>query len=86
MNIKEKEDGDLTLDQQDYINSLMTLLVSSNTSRSGMLTEEGTKQYRGIVDQLYWISTQTRLDISFDVCQLSSVFDKDKLDDVLRVN
>ena len=51
-----------------------------------MLTEEETKQYRGIVGQLNWISTQTRPDISFDVCELSSVFDKAKVDDVLRAN
>ena len=51
-----------------------------------MLTEEETKQYRGIVGQLNWISTQTRPDISFDVCELSSVFDEAKVDDLLRAN
>ena len=33
-----------------------------------------------------WISTKTRPDISFDACELSSVFDKAKVDDVLCAN
>ena len=42
--------------------------------------------YRALVGQLNWLSTQTRPDVSFDVCELSTVLNAATVDDVLRVN
>ena len=42
--------------------------------------------YLSLVGQLNWLGTQTRPDISFDVCELSTVLNAATVDDVLRVN
>jgi hypothetical protein len=55
-------------------------------SRSDVLSEMEERDYRALVGQLNWIATQTRPDISFDVCELSSVFDKALVDNFVHAN
>ena len=84
--IGKNRDGSLTVDQLDYAKTLIAAPVSATRNRSGLLTPEEKKQYRAMVGQLSWIATQTRPDISFDVCELSSVFEKATVEDMLRAN
>ena len=44
--------------------------------KNDMLTDIETKKYRTLIGQLSWIACQTRPDLSFDLCELSSVADK----------
>ena len=50
------------------------------------LNNEEIHQYRSVVGQLNWIGTQTRPDISFDVCSLSMQFGKCTIGDLMEAN
>ncbi|XP_018008572.1 uncharacterized protein LOC108666247 [Hyalella azteca] len=80
--------GGIGLSQDDYVRSLeeVKLEEKHKRSRSDVLSEMEKRDYRALVGQLNWIATQTRPDISFDVCELSSVFDKARVDDLIRAN
>ena len=54
--------------------------------RSDKLADDEKKEYRALVGQLNWIATQTRPDILFEVCLLSSVFDTATVEDLLHAN
>ena len=84
----EQDEQDIMVHQSSYVKTLSPLLIkhSNNRSRSDDLQEDEKKEYRAIVGQLNWISTQTRPDISYDVCELSSFFKTAKVDDALRLN
>ena len=87
INIKQEIDG-ISLDQESYIKSLNQVEISQKRSqRKEMpLNEEETHQYRSVVGQLNWIGTQTRPDISFDVCSLSMRFGKCTVGDLIDAN
>jgi len=88
VNLDRDKTGGVELTQDDYICSLeeISLDNSNHRSRSDDLSDNEKKDYRALVGQLNWVSTQTRPDIAFDVCDLSSVFDKARVDDLLRAN
>jgi hypothetical protein len=88
VHLVQEENGDICLDQCDYIASLDPIHSNAlkNLDRTVYLSQSQMNDYRALVGQLNWVATQTRPDIAFDVCQLSSVFDKAKVDDLLRAN
>ena len=55
-------------------------------NRSSLLSSSEKTEYRSLVGQLNWIGTQTRPDILFDVCDLSTSFKTAKIEDLLRLN
>ena len=74
--------------QSSYLKSMKPLNVEnlSSRKRSDSFSESEKKTLLSFVGQLNWIGTQTRADASFGVCNLSSVFDKSKVEDALRAN
>ena len=54
--------------------------------KNDMLTDIETKKYRTLIGQLSWIACQTRPDLSFDLCELSSVANKAKVSDMIKAN
>ena len=54
--------------------------------KNDMLTDIETKNYRTLIGQLSWMACQTRPDLSFDLCELSSVANKAKLLDMIKAN
>ena len=87
LNIKQEMNG-ISVDQESYIKSLNQIEVSQRKSqrRDMRLNEEETHLYRSVVGQLNWIGTQTRPDISFDVCVLSMQFGKCTVGDLMDAN
>ena len=87
LNIKQEREG-IRLDQENYIKSLHQIEISQRKSqrRNMNLNEEEMHQFRSVVGQLNWIGTQTRPDISFDVCYLSMKFGKCTIEDLMEVN
>ena len=84
----EQNDGIIGLHQNDYVNSLEEIrLTSARASRRlDHLGKKELHEYRALVGQLNWLGTQTRPDVSFDVCELSTVLNTATVDDVLRLN
>lgn len=87
VNIKQGSSG-ISIDQESYMKSLQPVDVSQRKSqRKDMyLNEEEMHRYRSVVGQLNWVGTQTRPDISFDVCSLSMRFGKCTVGDLIEAN
>ena len=64
LNLSENSMKNIFLDQNDYISKLVKV---SNVDNSTSMPDE----MRSTVGKLLWVSTKTRPDISFDVCQLA---------------
>ena len=79
-------DFSISIAQKKYIASITT--VEMDVCRRKEKTEELTptekKQFRALVGQLNWIAGISRPDVSFVVCQLSTVFNKATVQDMLR--
>ena len=65
LNLSENSMKNIFLDQNDYISQLVKV---SNIDNSTSIPDK----MRSTEGKLLWISTQTRPDISFDVCQLAN--------------
>ena len=87
IHINQGSDG-ISLDQGSYIKSLQQVEMSQKKcQRKDMpLNENEIHQYRSVVGQLNWVGTQTRPDISFDVCSLSMRFGKCTVGDLMEAN
>lgn len=87
VHLSTDDDGCIGVDQSDYIRLLEEInLDGKHRQRADELTDAEKNDYRALVGQLNWVATQTRPDASFDVCELSSVFDKARVDDLMRAN
>ena len=88
INIDQSHDGSILVDQFDYVKRLKEIGVDGyvHCSRSVALSPVDREEYRALIGQLNWLSTQTRPDISFEVCRLSSVFDQATVDDLICAN
>ena len=82
----ENVNGTIGVDQEHYIQGLQEISIHSDRLRSDELTREEKKEFRALVGQLNWVATQTRPDILFEVCLLSSVFDTATVDDLICAN
>ena len=87
LNVKQKDKG-ISLDQESYIKGLNQIEISQKKcqKKDMGLNDEEVHQYRSVVGQLNWIGTQTRPDISFDVCSLSVRFGKCTMGDLMEAN
>ena len=85
LEVKQTEDC-ITLHQQNYIEEIELLSVGKKKEKNELLSDEEFKELRAVVGQLLWVSGQTRPDISFDTCQLSSSLKSATVEDHLRAN
>ena len=84
----EQKNGDVTLDQIPYSNTVDMYDISNERKqqRNDSLTPEELKGYRKIVGSLNRVATVTRPDLSFDVVNLSTHFRNAKVDDLINAN
>ena len=77
-----------TIDQLDYASTLHPIQISCKRAsmKTSNISEKERVEYRSLVGQLNWIGTQTRPDILFDVCDLSSSVKSATINDILRLN
>ena len=76
------------LSQHDYAEALHPIPLESNrrTCRSASLSYVELEEYRVVVGQLMWLANQTRPDIAFEVCELSTHCHNATVEDVLHAN
>lgn len=87
LSISQNEDG-ITLEQIDYINAIenYTLPRDRQMKKSSPCTKEETSTFCQLVGKLNWVANQSRPDILFDVCQLSSVMKAPTIEHILKAN
>ena len=76
------------MDQISYIESIKPVPVFKQQSmmRHELLNKNELKQFRSVIGQLGWAGGQTRPDIAFDCCELSSSVKHATIEDLLRAN
>ena len=76
------------MDQISYIESIKPVPVSKQQSmmRHEPLNDNELKQFGSVIGQLGWATEQTRPDIAFDCCELSSSVKHATIDNLLRAN
>ena len=76
------------MDQNEYIDSLDYINISKNRKqqKNGKLSSDEIDELRSLVGQLGWIAGQTRPDLAFEVCQLSSSINHLTVNDLIKAN
>ena len=79
---------EIIIDSVNYIKSVDYIAISNNRKKhkDDILCKEENDNIRTLVGKLGWITGQTRPDLAFEVCQLSSILNHSKVDDILKAN
>ena len=79
---------EIFVDQNEYLEDLDTIQLSIERSKqkNEKLGKEEIKDLRALVGKLIWLSTNTRPDIAFDVCQVSNYGKSPTVSDILLAN
>ena len=87
VNIEQQEDH-IRLDQFDYVASLEEYALGAHRDhrRSDDLGKHESEQYQVMTGQLIWLASQTRPDIAFDVCELSTHCHRAKVENIIQAN
>lgn len=88
LEIKQREDGVITLDQNKYAANITTIEISKSRSlaKNDELTERERTEMRSKIGQILWVARQTRPDVMFDATYLSGRVKSGKVKDILEVN
>ena len=78
--------ADIVLAQDVYINSIKKMKVVKEGYNWRQLNEEEKQNFRKIVGQLLWVSSQTRPDIAYDACELSNTYLNAVGEDIQKIN
>lgn len=78
----------VTIDQTDYIDTIESIIIAKDRKqfKNEILNEKELGQFRSLVGQLGWVARESRPDISFDICYLSSRFKHATIQDIFDVN
>ena len=87
LNICSNAEG-ISVDQAKYIASLEPVKLSRARSvqRDHLLSDSEREAFRALIGQLNWVSNNTRPDIAYDVCELSTLTTQATVADLLRLN
>ena len=84
----QQDDFSIKVDQISFIESIKPVPVSKQRSmmRHEPLNKNELKQFGSVIGQLGWAAGQTRPDVVFDCCELSSSVKNATIEDLLRAN
>jgi len=81
----DQQPGEISMNQHHYIESLNKIQLVENTP--GRKLSRGERRLlKGLIGQLQWVAKQTRPDIAFMTCQLSTRINKATVKDVKDAN
>ena len=84
--MKQLPDSTIVVDQKSFTDSIQQLVIDKKRKSCEKVTEEERTKFRAAIGQLNWIAGMTRPDLSFDVCQLSSIVKQATIADMMYVN
>ena len=79
-------EGYINLNQKSYIDGIEEAVIQDKSNRSRILDSSEQSEYRALIRQLNWVSSQSRPDITYEVCRLSTVVNKATVDAFLHAN
>ena len=81
-------DNEICIDQTDYITTLKPIDISKERKmyQSSKLDENETDGLKTVIDQLRWITGQTRPDLAFETCMLSSNSKNTTVNEIIQAN
>ena len=87
LNIETHGDG-VWVDQNKYASTISRLEVSRERAmnKQSDVSERERTNYKAAIGQLNWIASHSRPDISFEVCELSTLSKCAKVSDLFRLN
>ena len=88
LDVNQLSDHSILVDQGTYIDSIQE--INTTKERRGEkdtpLNERELNGLRSVIGQLGWVAGQTRPDLAFDLCDLSSRIKNAAVQDLLRAN
>lgn len=87
-NVKQNQDGSVSLDQIDAIESLEYMVLQKNrrVMPNAPLNEDEKSAFRGLIGSLGWIARQTRPDVLVNVSLASQTMGNPTIKDVVELN
>ena len=79
-------EGYINLNQKSYIDGIEEAVIQNKSNRSRILDSSEEREYRALLGQLKCVSSQSRPDISYEVCRLSTALNKATVNDFLHAN
>ena len=78
--------SEITIDQQQNIDDLSTTEIPVDQDKSDVLDSQKKRELKAIAGQINWIATQTRPNLAYDGCEISTSVKNSTVEDVTQAN
>ena len=78
--------SEISIDQQQYIDDLSTTEIPVYQDKSDILDSNEKQESKAITGPTNWIATQTRPDLAYDACEMSTFVKNATVEDVMQAN
>ena len=88
LRVVQNDDFSITVDQIEYVESMEEIFIdpSRKSAKDEPLSKKEKRSLRSLIGQLGWVSGQTRPDLAFDYCDLSSRVKTATVKDLFHAN
>ena len=81
-----QEENSIIMSQQDYIDTICPIPLPKGFQMQKKLDRSEARLLKGLLGQLQWVSKQTRPDLAFSVCELSTRVKNGTMSDIVSAN